>query len=75
MWLPEPVYRALPTAYAVIGVAFILGVLYVGPDHPQGPVYLGLGVVSMLAAVTVSVWRGRHRENRTKVDIEDTPTD
>ena len=75
MWLPEPVYKALPTAYAVIGVAFILGVLYVGPDAPLGPVYLGVGIVSILAAITVAFWRGRHKEERSKVDADEPQTD
>lgn len=74
MWLPTPVYKALPTAYAVIGVAFILGVLYVGPDAPLGRMYLGIGIVSILASVTVSLWRSKHKENRTKVDTDETPT-
>ncbi len=75
MWLPEPVYKALPTAYAVIGVAFILGVLYVGPDHPLGSVYLGIGMVSILAAVTVSLWRSRHKQERARVDSDEPQTD
>lgn len=75
MWLPEPVYKALPTAYAVIGVAFILGVLYVGPNHPLGSLYLGIGIVSILAAVTVSLWRSWHRQNRAKVDVDDAQVD
>lgn len=74
MWLPTPVYNALPTAYAVIGVAFILGVLYVGPNAPLGVWYLGIGVVSILASITVSIWRARHKENRSKVDTNESPT-
>ena len=75
MWLPEPIYKALPTTYAVIGVAFILGVVYVGPSAPMQPVYLALGVVSLLAAVTVTLWRKRHSGNRTKVDTDSPQTD
>jgi len=75
MWLPEPIYKSLPTAYAVIGVAFILGVLYVGPDAPLGRVYLSIGIVSILAAVTVAWWRGKHKAERTKVDAEQPQTD
>ncbi len=73
MWLPTPVYKALPTTYAVIGVAFILGTLYVGPDAPLGVWYLGLGIVSILASITVSLWRARHKDSRSKVDTDDTP--
>lgn len=73
MWLPTPVYRALPTAYAVIGVAFILGVLYVGPDAPLGRLYLGVGIVSILASVTVAFWRSKHKDSRQKVDTDESP--
>jgi len=74
MWLPTPVYKALPAAYAVIGVAFILGVLYVGPDAPMGRMYLGFGIASLLAAVTVWMWRSKHKESRTNVDTDESPT-
>ena len=73
MWLPTPVYKSLPTAYAVIGVAFIAGTVYVGPDAPLGVWYLGLGIVSILASITVSIWRARHKENRAKVDTDESP--
>ena len=73
MWLPTPVYKALPTAYAVIGVAFILGVLYVGPNAPLGVWYLGLGIVSILASITVWIWRARHKQDRSKVDTDESP--
>ena len=74
MWLPTPVYNALPVAYAVIGVVFILGVLYAGTDAPLAPLYLGMGIVSILASITVSFWRIKHRNSRTKVDTDDSPT-
>ncbi len=73
MWLPTPVYKALPVAYALIGVAFILGTLYVGPNAPLGVWYFGIGLVSILASVTVSIWRARHKQERTRVDTDDSP--
>lgn len=74
MWLPTPVYKALPTVYAVIGVAFILGVVYAGPDAPLTPLYLGVGIVSILASITVSLWRSKHKNSRTKVDTDESPS-
>jgi len=74
MWLPTPVYKALPTAYAVIGAAFILGVLYAGPDAPLASLYLGVGIVSILASITVSFWRAKHKSSRTKVDTDESPS-
>lgn len=59
MWLPEPVYKSLPTLYAAMGACFIVGVFYIGLDAPLSPVYLGLGLVSVLASITVTIWRSR----------------
>ncbi len=61
MWLPEPVYKSLPTIYAVMGVLFMLGVVYIGFDLPMGPVYIGVGILSVLMAIIVSTWRSKHR--------------
>ena len=35
MWLPEPVYKSLPTLYALMGALFIIGVFYLGLDAPM----------------------------------------
>jgi membrane protein implicated in regulation of membrane protease activity len=59
MWLPEPVYKSLPTFYAAMGACFIVGVFYIGLEAPLSPVYLAMGLVSILASITVSVWRSR----------------
>ena len=74
MWLPTPVYKALPIVYALIGVAFILGTFYVGPDAPLGVWYLVIGIVSILASVTVTMWRAKHKQGRANVDTDDSPT-
>lgn len=75
MWLPEPIYKSLPTMYAAIGVLFILGVLYVGLDAPMAHTYLLLGLASILASITVTVWRNKHAQNRSKIDSDDAQTD
>lgn len=59
MWLPTPVYKFIPTLYAAMGACFILGVFYVGLDAPNSPIYLGLGLVSILASIGVSLFRGK----------------
>jgi len=74
MWLPTPLYKALPTTYAAIGVAFILGVLYVGLDAPLGPLYLGVGIISIFASITVSIWRSKHKDSRQKADSDESHT-
>ena len=57
MWLPEPIYKSLPTVYAAMGACFIVGVFYLGFDAPMSPVYLAMGLVSVIASVVVSIWR------------------
>ncbi len=61
MWLPDPIYKSLPTLYAAAGAVFILGVFYLGLEAPMSPVYLSMGLVSILASITVSVWRSKSR--------------
>lgn len=74
MWLPEPIYRALPTLYAVMGACFIVGVFYLGFDAPMSPVYLGMGLVSVLASITVSIWRSKDSSKKPIVGSEETVT-
>ena len=75
MWLPEPIYKALPLTYSIIGLAFLLGVFYVGPDAPLGSLYLAMGIVSILASITVMIWRMKHASKRQKVDADEPQTD
>ena len=75
MWLPEPIYKALPTLYSVIGAIFIIGVIYIGPNAPMGRTYLGIGLASILASITVTIWRTKHANDRRKVDAEEPQTD
>jgi len=72
MWLPEPVYKSLPTLYGVMGILFILGVIYLGVDTPMGPIYLGLGLVSLLASIGISVSRGRGRRSTNNGESDET---
>lgn len=70
MWLPEPVYKSLPTFYAAMGACFIVGVFYVGLDAPMSPVYLALGLVSVLASITVTIWRSKSPGKTQRVDSD-----
>ena len=74
MWLPEPIYKSLPTVYGVMGILFILGVIYLGYDTPMGPVYLGLGLVSLLASIGLAVSRGKSGRNQSNTDSDDRST-
>lgn len=71
MWLPEPIYRALPTLYGVMGILFIFGVMYLGFDTPMGPIYLALGMVSLLASIGISISRGKNRRNAGSAKSDD----
>ncbi len=70
MWLPKSVYGALPVTYALIGVLFIMGAVYMDLRDPMGPMYLSLGILSIVAAITVSYWRAKHPGGRQKVEPE-----
>lgn len=74
MWLPEPIYKSLPTLYAVMGISFVLGVIYLGLDTPMSPVYLGVGLVSLLAAVVVTIWRNKQSGEANNTDSDDAPS-
>lgn len=74
MWLPTPVYKSLPTLYATMGALFILGVFYIGLDAPMSPVYLALGLVSILASIVVSIWRARHSRNMESSNSDEATT-
>lgn len=74
MWLPEPIYKSLPTLYGVMGILFIFGVMYVGVDTPMAPVYLGLGLVSLLASIGLAVSRGKSRRDTNRTDSDDRST-
>lgn len=74
MWLPESIYKALPVAYAVAGAMFILGAFYLGIRESMGPVYFALGIVCILASITVISWRYSHSDERPKDDRDKSPT-
>ncbi len=65
MWLPKPIYEALPTIYMVIGVLFMAGSAYLGLDHEAAPAYAGIGVVCLLSGVFVRARRHESRDGKT----------
>ena len=65
MWLPTSVYEWLPTSYVIIGVLFVVGAIYIGFSAPFAPIYVGLGVSSILVGFLVQYKRYQFRkENR-----------
>jgi hypothetical protein len=60
MWLPKPVYEALPYYYLVIGIVALLAPLYV--DYWYWPaICTVVGIGSLAAAAAVWVRRRGHR--------------
>jgi hypothetical protein len=68
MWIPKPVYKALPVTYALVGVLFIMGAVYLDLRDPMSPVYLALGAVSIAASITISYWRVTYPGGRLKAE-------
>jgi hypothetical protein len=73
MWLPKPIYKALPVMYALVGVLFIMGAIYLDLRDPMSPVYLALGAVSIAASITVSYWRATYPGGRLKTQSGQSP--
>ena len=61
MWLPSPIYEWLPTSYVIIGVLFVSGALYIGLSAPFAPIYVGIGVASILVGFLVQHKRSIYR--------------
>lgn len=71
MWLPTPIYEALPYAYVIGGVLFISGTLYLGLHHPAAPLYVTCGLVSIVAGIFVF---GKRQFFRQKSSSKSGPT-
>ena len=61
--------------YALMGVLFIMGAIYLDLRDPMGPVYLSLGIVSIIASVTVAVWRAKFPGGHEKARSDSSETD
>ena len=46
MWIPTPIYEALPYLYILFGVLFFSGTAYIGLTAPGAFMYIGAGVFS-----------------------------
>ena len=70
MWLPKPIYEALPVIYMLIGALFLLGAGYLGFSHPAAVAYAGIGIVCILTGMFI---RDRRHEARSQKTA--TPSD
>ena len=61
MWLPTPVYEALPYLYVLGGVLFISGTAYIGLTAPGALLYLTCGLISIAYGAFIFVKRQQYR--------------
>lgn len=74
MWLPKPLYDALPAIYVLVGVLFLAGAIYLGFVHEAAPAYAGIGAVCVLGGLLVHKLRDRARKRESaKPPATETP--
>ncbi|MDJ0711103.1 MAG: hypothetical protein QNJ14_11960 [Woeseiaceae bacterium] len=61
MWLPTPLYEALPFLYVSVGSLLIAGVAYIGFDVRSASFYFSLGVACVLFGLLLYYIRYVHR--------------
>ena len=66
MWLPAPIYEALPYLYVLGGVPFIAGTLYIGLTAPGAALYIACGLVSIVYGAYIFAKRHAYRTRLTK---------
>lgn len=53
MWIPRPIYEALPALYVAIGVAMIVFLVYLAEASLQAILYGGIAVACLAAGPVV----------------------
>lgn len=72
MWLPGPLYEALPYVYIVGGVLFIAGTVYLGLDASGAPLYISCGLISIMSGVFVFLRRQMARKGTRVADAPES---
>ena len=71
MWIPNPVYEALPYFYMLFGAVFIAGTFYIGFSAPGAMIYIGAGIFSgIYGAVIFARRQAFRRRSEPEVPIE-----
>lgn len=73
MWLPTPLYEALPFLYVSVGSLLIAGVAYIGFDVRSALFYFSLGVSCVLFGLLLYYVRYVHRTARKAGRTESAP--
>ena len=66
MWIPTPVYEALPYLYILGGVLFISGTMYIGFTAPGAALYVACGLLSIVYGAVIFAKRHTYRKGLTK---------
>ena len=66
MWIPTPIYEALPYCYVLGGVLFITGTLYIGLMSAGAPLYIACGLVSIVYGAYIFAKRHAYRHDTPK---------
>jgi len=61
MWIPAPIYEALPYLYILGGVLFVSGTLYIGLSAPGAALYIACGLVSIIYGAYIMSKRHAYR--------------
>ena len=64
MWLPKPLYEALPAIYVIVGVLFLCGATYLSFVHEAAPAYAAIGTVCILSGLLVRRLRAQSRHGQ-----------
>ena len=66
MWIPTPIYEALPYLYVLGGVLFISGTLYIGISATGASLYIACGLVSIVYGAYIFAKRHAYRGDSAK---------
>jgi len=72
MWIPTPIYEALPYLYVLGGVLFIAGTLYIGLSAPGASLYIACGLVSIVYGAYILSKRHAYRHQSAKTGPGET---
>jgi hypothetical protein len=70
MWIPTPVYEALPYLYVIGGVLFISGTMYIGFSAPGATLYVACGLISIVYGAVIFAKRHAHRKGLSKTTTD-----